>query len=308
MWEIKFDFQEINMYVYKITNLINHKIYIGITNNYKKRWSNHRCGNSSNMIIGKAIKKYGVDNFHFEILYEGLTLDEANEMEIKLIKDFNSLTPNGYNISIGGGVIPHEGKKGANNNNAALTQEEAQYILDHRDQPMYVLYEQFNEKISYTSFKELYHHHTYTNLTTTTPEYPYNIEFSAQFTSGGKLDYDDIVLLRQRYKNGEYWETVYKDYRNLYPDKWSFWNIYNGNRFQLVMPEVFTKEMKKYHSSLGKQGERNSKAKLTSQDVLKIRELHNSGMKNTDIYKLFTQVTPTTIRSVINGTTWKNLL
>lgn len=30
------------MYVYKITNNINHKIYIGITNNYKKRWSNEK--------------------------------------------------------------------------------------------------------------------------------------------------------------------------------------------------------------------------------------------------------------------------
>ena len=31
------------MYVYKITNQINNKIYIGITNNYKKRWSNECC-------------------------------------------------------------------------------------------------------------------------------------------------------------------------------------------------------------------------------------------------------------------------
>lgn len=31
------------MYVYKITNTINNKVYIGITNNYKKRWSNEKC-------------------------------------------------------------------------------------------------------------------------------------------------------------------------------------------------------------------------------------------------------------------------
>ena len=32
------------MYVYKITNNINNKVYIGITNNYKKRWSNEKNG------------------------------------------------------------------------------------------------------------------------------------------------------------------------------------------------------------------------------------------------------------------------
>ena len=45
------------MYVYQITNLINNKLYIGITNNYKKRWQNHKC--NKKMVIGKAIQKYG---------------------------------------------------------------------------------------------------------------------------------------------------------------------------------------------------------------------------------------------------------
>ena len=66
------------MYLYKITNIINNKKYIGITNNYKKRWSNHRCGNSKNMVIAKAIKKYGKENFLFEIIKKNLTLEEDN--------------------------------------------------------------------------------------------------------------------------------------------------------------------------------------------------------------------------------------
>lgn len=57
------------MYVYKITNKINNKLYIGITNNYKKRWANHKCCNSPNMIIAKAIKKYGVQNTEIYKLY-----------------------------------------------------------------------------------------------------------------------------------------------------------------------------------------------------------------------------------------------
>lgn len=44
------------MYIYKITNLVNNKVYIGITNNYKKRWSNEKS-KTSNQVISKAIYK-----------------------------------------------------------------------------------------------------------------------------------------------------------------------------------------------------------------------------------------------------------
>nr|DAL45328.1 MAG TPA_asm: intron associated endonuclease [Caudoviricetes sp.] len=296
------------MYVYKITNNINKKIYIGITNNYKKRWSNHKSGNSKNMVIGKAIEKYGIENFTFEILFSSLSLEEANNKEIELIKEYNCRVPNGYNVSFGGGAIDGVSRYGADNSHAKLTEEQAQYILDHRDIPMYVLYEQFNEIISYSAFKEVYHHHTYTNLNTNTPIYPYNIEFSAQFTSGGKLDYDDIVLLREKYAEGIYWEEVYQNYKSLYPDKWTFWNIYVGNKYKLVMPEVFTEKNKHLHHSLGHSGEKNGKSKLTENDVRRIRELHKEGKTNKEIHELFPQVTTTSIRNIVNGKTWKTLI
>lgn len=297
------------MYLYCITNLINGKQYIGITNNYKKRWSNHKS-KSSKGLTSLAIQKYGVENFKFEILLRDLTVEEANEKEIEYIQNYNTLTPNGYNISIGGGLAPalDNRRYGADNNNAHLTEEEAQYILDHRDIPIYVLYEDFNEKLSYSAFKNIYHHRTYTNLTTDTPIYPYNVEFSAQFTSGNKLDYGDIVELRERYANLEYWENVYRDYKDLYPDKWTFWQIYTGKKFKLVMPEVFTPENKSKHHSFGCTGEKNGRAKLTEADVLNIRQLHKDGVSNSEIYKLFPQVTPNSIREVINGHTWKHLL
>lgn len=69
------------MYVYKITNLVNNKIYIGITDNYKKRWSNEKS-KSSNQVISKAIQKYGVENFKFEVLKEGLSPEQASDLEI----------------------------------------------------------------------------------------------------------------------------------------------------------------------------------------------------------------------------------
>ena len=295
------------MYLYQITNLINGKIYIGQTNNITKRWSNHKCANSPDMAIARAIRKYGVENFKFEVLFKNVPIEEIDNLEIKTIEEKNCRVPNGYNVALGGNGNRGVPKFGCDNSNAHLTEEEAQYILDNRDKPMYVLYSEFSDKMCYNQFKKIYHHQTYTNLESHTEEYPYNFEFSCQF-NGGKLEYDEVVSLRKRYANGEYWRNVYKDFKEIYSNEWSFWRVYNGNSYPLVMPEVFTPENKKKHSSIIRQGANNGRAKLNEEDVLNIRQLHKDGVLNSEIYKKYPQVTPTSIRAVINGLTWKNLL
>ena len=300
-------FRSDKMYIYQITNLINGKIYIGQTNNIQKRWANHRCNNDPDMVIARALRKYGIDNFKFEVLLRGLTPDEANQKEIELIKEKNSLVPYGYNVATGGKRIDGVSRLGADNSNAHLTEAEAQYILDNRDKPMYVLYDLFCDKISYESFRKVYHHQTYTNLTTTVSEYPYNFEFGNQFTNN-PLEYDEIVSLRERYANGEYWRDVYKDYEWAYKNEWSFYNVYTGRSYKLIMPEVFTEENKKKHHGKTKQGTRNPKAKLTEEQVIEIRRLHKDGISNSELYKAFPQVSSKSIRDIINGKTWKHLL
>lgn len=295
------------MYIYQITNLINNKIYIGQTNNITKRWSNHKCCNSPDMVIAKAIKKYGINNFKFEILYRNIPIEQIDELERKTIEEKKSRIPNGYNVALGGSEHTDIHKYGADNGNAHLTQEEAQYVLDNRNQPIYILYSEFSDKLSYEQFYKLYHHQTYKNLITLTEEYPYNREFSCQFTSG-KLEYDDIINIRQRYANGEYWREVYKDYTWACDSDWSFWNIYYGNRYKLVMPEVFTEINRKKHSSFKNQGSANGRAKLTEIDVLAIRQMYKDGSTTSELYKAYPQVSTTTIRNIIKGNTWKNLL
>lgn len=117
------------MYVYKITNNINNKIYIGITNNIKKRWSNEKSYPSDpkrRQVIQEAIHKYGVNNFTFEIIDKGLSIEEAVDMEQYLIKSLNSQVPNGYNVHAGGEYHPtHQIKYGADNGNACLSEQEA---------------------------------------------------------------------------------------------------------------------------------------------------------------------------------------
>lgn len=87
--------------VYKHT-CPNGKVYIGITSrNPKIRWG---CGsNYKTQTFGRAIKKYGWDNIKHEILYEGLSEQEASEIEKALIKEYDATNPEcGYNVNAGG--------------------------------------------------------------------------------------------------------------------------------------------------------------------------------------------------------------
>lgn len=83
--------------IYKIENLINHKVYIGQSIHIERRWSEH-CRNSQKSLIAKAIKKYGKENFQFQILEYVENVELLNNLEVFYICKYNSLVPNGYNI------------------------------------------------------------------------------------------------------------------------------------------------------------------------------------------------------------------
>ena len=88
--------------IYKITNLINGKCYIGQSVHPDKRYWQH-CNAAKYQIdnypIHNAIHKYGENNFSFEILE---WTEDFDNRERELIQYYNSLFPNGYNISKGG--------------------------------------------------------------------------------------------------------------------------------------------------------------------------------------------------------------
>ena len=94
--------------IYIIRNTINSKVYIGQTKvSLKLRFQNHLSAarNGKDYVIGKAIRKYGEENFYIELLEE-CTIEELNERERYWISYFNSTNNKfGYNISIGGNVI-----------------------------------------------------------------------------------------------------------------------------------------------------------------------------------------------------------
>lgn len=82
--------------IYKIENLLNHKIYIGQSVHIEKRWREH-CELNAKGLIGKAISKYGKENFSFQIL-EICEREFLLQKEEYYIRYYNSVVPRGYNI------------------------------------------------------------------------------------------------------------------------------------------------------------------------------------------------------------------
>ena len=95
-------------YIYKITNTVNGKCYIGVTIqlNANDRWMKHKYAIRANIgcpMLQKAVKKYGEESFKFEVLIICFD-DDVFKFEPDYIKKYNTLSPNGYNVAIGGNI------------------------------------------------------------------------------------------------------------------------------------------------------------------------------------------------------------
>lgn len=96
-------------YIYKITNKIDQKIYIGQTTKLRPtdRFSQHRYlanhpkQEKSISYLHRAMAAHGVDNFSFEIIEECAD-NQLNERESYWIQQYDCIIPNGYNITSGG--------------------------------------------------------------------------------------------------------------------------------------------------------------------------------------------------------------
>jgi group I intron endonuclease len=98
-----------NIYaIYKVTNKINGKIYIGFDSNWPTRKYQHKSRSKKNKTykLYQAIRKYGWDNFDWEIIYQSFdALHTLKVMEPHFIKEYNSFNF-GYNMTEGGDGTP----------------------------------------------------------------------------------------------------------------------------------------------------------------------------------------------------------
>lgn len=98
-------------YIYCITNKINNKKYIGqTTQTLSKRWSQHKykARAGSNYPLYLDINTYGKDMFEISMVIE-VNKDDLDYFESQYIAEWNTLHPNGYNITHGGkGILGYK--------------------------------------------------------------------------------------------------------------------------------------------------------------------------------------------------------
>lgn len=95
------------MFIYKITNKLNDKIYVGQTKTtISKRWSGHKCDCKRKNTPLYALMRKHIDSidsiFSISVLEEVDSYEELDSREIYWIQELNSMHPNGFNMSEGG--------------------------------------------------------------------------------------------------------------------------------------------------------------------------------------------------------------
>lgn len=126
--------------IYKITNLVNGKVYIGQSQDIYNRWYDHKKDSrkkKTNIALYRAFNKYGIENFSFEII-EKCSLEELDDKEIYYIMKYHSYInledSNGYNMTIGGALChTHVG----NDDQGKMVYQydiDGNFIAQHRNQ------------------------------------------------------------------------------------------------------------------------------------------------------------------------------
>ena len=97
--------------IYRATNLVNGKVYIGFTTNFSARKGGHKFDSKTkDTKFCKAIRKYGWDNFEWDIILMSWDREHCLAAEAALIKSYDSINA-GYNIHSGGRVgATHHGE------------------------------------------------------------------------------------------------------------------------------------------------------------------------------------------------------
>lgn len=95
-------------HIYKCTNMLNDKVYIGYTENFERRIYQHRYdafARQRNTKFYNAIRKYGFESFTWEIIYSSWDKKHCWDAEKIFVDEYDSVA-GGYNIVDGGKVGP----------------------------------------------------------------------------------------------------------------------------------------------------------------------------------------------------------
>lgn len=223
--------------IYKITNQINGHSYIGLSTNLEKRWAYHNSEynqkREKTKVLYQAFKKYGIENFTFEVLEE-CKVSELSDKEVYYISLYNTYK-DGYNMTAGG-----ESNIGESHPNHKLTKADVEDIRTRynnleRKKEVYKLYQ---NRIGESGFSKIWKGETWKQIM---PEVytKENIEFHSYNTGNSGSDNgraclteEDVYNIRLRRKNGEKRKDVYQDYADKltfgsFNNVWSYQNWKN---------------------------------------------------------------------------------
>lgn len=213
--------------IYKITNTINQKAYIGQSIHIEDRWYQHKQESKNprqkpyNYSIHQAFRKYGIEHFTFEIVEE-CPIEELNEREKYWVAYYNTYKK-GYNETEGGEAGPS--LPGELNPNAKITNDDVinirQAVLqDMSQQDFYNLY--YKNKLSYHQFCRIWRGESWLEIMPEAIEYVKSQEYltkvrqragQSRLTEQQHQYHQDI---HQRKIAGETRKEVYQTYQHIY--------------------------------------------------------------------------------------------
>lgn len=165
--------------IYCFTNKVNKKKYIGQTisddnGRYNRHLYSAKHENNAeyNTPLHRAIRKYGIENFEYEILVKDINdFNILNSLEIYYIQKFNCQIPNGYNIEPGGKNAPKpksvEQKIKLTWAQAKLTEEEIIELRKaylNKESPKKIYDEKYKDRLHYNSFLNIWSGRRYKNI------------------------------------------------------------------------------------------------------------------------------------------------
>lgn len=286
--------------IYQITNNLNKKIYIGKSKNIKERWQEHIRDSSIpeylweqnyrhvQTPIHKAIRKYGKENFSFEIIEECLE-QELNEKEKYWIAKKNSINKEiGYNINLGGdGYTLGSGEKAPG---SKITQKDCDFIK-----------QKLRERLTYKEIIQLY----YPNLSITTlydinygkSWFNPNETYPISINNGHRTWTDEeAMIIKQKYAEGQTINNLAQEY-----------NVRQETISDLVKGKSYTNlpiiERKVNWQRISE------KRRFTEEEVLFFRnEFYNNKQSILSIYKQYNiDQSYSGFYNMIKGKTYKNI-
>lgn len=227
--------------VYKITNIQNKKSYIGYAKDIEERWKAHKYrafhqSKEYEKTLYRAFRKYGLENFKFEVL---MLCDEDSlaKKEIEFIAKYDTYK-NGYNETTGGEGVSNIGEL---HPNARLTEKDVIDIRErynNRERKMEVrkLYPNIGESGFNKAWKgETWKHIKMEVYTKDNIEFHKNNTAMTGSTNGrARLTEQDVRDIRTRRRNGEQLSSVYKDYEG-FVTKGSFSNVWTYQNWKSVI-------------------------------------------------------------------------